>query len=80
MEADMSNGMATESSCNGIAVAENHDAKIMSPEIRNALSEFKEEVHSILQLPPENMAKIDHIECQLDWKPVLTARHYLKKP
>ncbi len=76
----MSDGMTTESSGNGIAVAENHDAKIMSPEMRDALSEFKEEVHSILQLPTEDMAKIDHIECQLDWKPVLTTRLYLKKP
>ena len=75
----MSNGMTTESSGNGIAVAENHDVKIMSPEIRDALSEFKEEVHSILQLPPEDMAKIDHIECRLDWKPVLTTRLYPKK-
>ena len=75
----MSNGMTTESSGNGIAVAENHDVKIMSPEIRDALSEFKEEVHSILQLPTEDMAKIDHIECQLDWKPVLTTRLYPKK-
>ena len=75
----MSNGMTTESSGNGIAVAENHDVKIMSPEIRDALSEFKEEVHSILQLPTEDMAKIDHIECRLDWKPVLTTRLYPKK-
>ncbi len=79
MEADMSNGMTMESSGNGIAVAENHDAKIMSPEIRDALSTFKDEMHGILQLPPEDLAKVDHIEWKLDWKPVLTACLYPKK-
>ena len=66
----MANEVTTVSSGNAIAVSESTVAKIMSPEMSNALSEFKEEVHSILQLPPEDMVKISHIDCQLDWKPV----------
>ena len=31
------------------------------------------------ELPPEDLAKVDHIEWKLDWKPVLTACLYPKK-
>ena len=79
-KAQMSNMKPTAPLSKNIASDQSYDTKMMNSEMRDALSEFKEEVHSILQLPPENMAKIDHIECQLDWKPVLTARLYLKKP
>ena len=76
----MSNGMTTGASGTGIAVAENCNAKTLDNETLDALSRLKEEVHETLQLPPEDLAKIDHIEWRLDWKPVLTARLYLNKP
>ena len=79
MEADMSNEMITVQTGSDSATCENNDAKMMNSEMRDALSEFKEEVHSMLQLPPEDMAKIDYIECRLDWKPVLISRLYPKK-
>ena len=52
---------------------------MMNSEVRDALSNLKEEMHAMLQLPPEDLAKVDHIEWKLDWKPVLTSRIYPKK-
>ena len=75
----MSNGKNTEAPCKDITIAENHDAKTMSSETLDALSSLKDEIHGILQLPPEDWAKVDHIEWKLDWKPVLTACLYPKK-
>ena len=48
-------------------------------DIRDPLEKINQEMHTALQLPPEDLAKIDHIEWTLDWKPVLTARLYPKK-
>lgn len=48
-------------------------------DIREPLEKINQEMHTALQLPPEDLAKIDHIEWKLDWKPVLTARLYPKK-
>ena len=75
----MTNGKNTGSSGYCIAIPENHDAKTMSSETLDALSSLKDEIHGILQLPPEDLAKVDHIEWKLDWKPVLTACLYPKK-
>lgn len=75
----MSNMKPTAPLSNNIASDQSYDTKMMNSEMCDALSEFKEEVHSILQLSPEDLAKIDHVECRLDWKPVLTTRLYPKK-
>ena len=75
----MSNMKPTAPFSKNIASDQSYDTKMMNSEMRDALSEFREEVHSILQLSPEDMAKIDHIECRLDWKPVLTTRLCPKK-
>ena len=48
MEADMSNKMITLPAGNDSATCEGNDAKMMNSEMRDALSEFKEEVHSML--------------------------------
>ena len=79
MEADMSNEMITVQTGSDSATCENNDAKMMNSETRNTLSSLKEEMHAMLQLPPEDLAKVDHIEWKLDWKPVLTSRIYPKK-
>ena len=76
----MSNELVPVLSASSIAITENCNAKTLDNETLDALSKLKEEVHGILQLPPEDLAKIDHVEWRLDWKPVLTARLYLKKP
>ena len=75
----MTNGKNTGSSGYCIAIPENHDVKTMNNETIGALSRLKNEMHGILQLPPEDLAKVDHIEWKLDWKPVLTACLYPKK-
>ena len=75
----MTNGKNTGSSGYCIAIPENHDVKTMSSETIDALSRLKNEMHGFLQLPPEDLAKVDHIEWKLDWKPVLTACLYPKK-
>ena len=59
--------------------AQSYNPKMMDHDTREAIFSFREEIHEALQLPPEDMAKIDHIEWKLDWKPVLTARLYPKK-
>ena len=74
----MSDGKNTEAPCKDITISENRDAKTMSSETLDALSSLKDEIHGILQLPPEDLAKVDHIEWKLDWKPVLTACLYPK--
>ena len=48
-------------------------------EVLEAVSNFTNELHQMLQFPPEGMAKIDHIELRLGWKPVLTANLFPKK-
>lgn len=48
-------------------------------EVLEAVSNFTNELHQMLQFPPEGMAKIDHIELRLDWKPVLTANLFPQK-
>ena len=75
----MTNGKNTGSSGYCIAIPENHDVKTMNNETIDALSRLKNEMHGFLQLPPEDLAKVDHIEWKLDWKPVLTACLYPKK-
>ena len=75
----MTNGKNTESPCKNTAIAENHDVETMSSETIDALSKLKNEMHGFLQLSPEDLAKVDHIEWKLDWKPVLTSRIYPKK-
>ena len=79
MEADMSNKMITLPAGNDSAICEGNDEKMMNSEVRDALSNLKEEMHAMLQLPPEDLAKVDYIEWKLDWKPVLTSRIYPKK-
>lgn len=75
----MINGKNTESPCKNTAIAENHDVETMSSETIDALSKLKNEMHGFLQLPPEDLAKVDHIEWKLDWKPVLTTYLYTKE-
>ena len=75
----MINGKNTESPCKNTAIAENHDVETMSSETIDALSKLKNEMHGFLQLSPEDLAKVDHIEWKLDWKPVLTACLYPQK-
>ena len=75
----MTNGKNTGSSGYCIAIPENHDVKTMNNETIDALSRLKNEMHGFLQLPPEDLAKVDHIEWKLDWKPVLTACLYPQK-
>ena len=78
METDMSNEMITVPTGNDSATCEGNDTKTMNSATCNTLSNLKEEMHAMLQLPPEDLAKIDHIEWELDWKPVLTSRLYPK--
>ena len=59
--------------------AQSYNPKMMDHDTREAIFSFREEIHEALQLPPEDMAKIDHIEWKLDWKPVLTVRVSPKK-
>lgn len=63
----------------GITASENHDAKMMDHDARDSIFRLREEIHEMLQLPPEDRANIDHIEWMLDWKPVLTVRLYPKE-
>ncbi len=49
-------------------------------ETLEAISQLEKEIHQVLQLPPEDMAKIDHIEWRLDWKPVLSVSLFPKNP
>ena len=59
--------------------AQSYNPKMMDHDTRDAIFNLREEIHEALQLPPEDMAQIDYIEWQLDWKPVLTTRVYPKK-
>lgn len=43
------------------------------------LKEIKKEIHAALQLPSEDMDKIDHIEWQITLKPEFIVRMYPKK-
>ena len=79
MESAMSNEKSTEPLGKAIASAQSYDAKKMDSDIRDAISSLREEMHEMLQIPSEDLAKIDYIEWKLDWKPVLTARLYPKK-
>ena len=79
LEANMVNEKNTEASGTCNAIAEKHDGKTVNSETLNALAGLMDEMHRILQLPPEDLAKVDHIEWKLDWKPVLTACLYPKK-
>ena len=72
MESAMSNEKSTEPLGKAIASAQSSDT-------RDAISSLREEMHEMLQLPSEDLAKVDYIEWKLDWKPVLTSRLYPKK-
>lgn len=75
----MSSEKTTAPHSETIASAQSYDGKMMIHDTREAFSSFREEFLEALQLPQEDLAKIDHIELNLDWKPVLTARIYPKK-
>ena len=75
----MSNEKSTAPLGKTIASAQSYDAKKMDSDIRDAIYSLREEMHEMLQIPSEDLAKIDYIEWKLDWKPVLTARLYPKK-
>ena len=75
----MSNEKSTEPLIKNIDSAQSYDAKMMDSDTRDAMSSLREEMHEMLRLPPEDMAKIDYVEWKLDWKPVLTTRIYPKK-
>ena len=75
----MSNEKLTAPFGKTIASVQSYDTKKMDPDTRDAISNLREEMHEMLQLPPEDRAKIDYIEWKLDWKPVLTACIYPKK-
>ncbi|MBB5142301.1 hypothetical protein [Desulfovibrio intestinalis] len=75
----MSNEKPTAPLSMNTASAQSYNPKMMDHDTRNAIFSFREEIHEALQLPPEDMAKIDYIEWQLNWKPVLTACVYPKK-
>lgn len=48
-------------------------------EALEAISPLGKEIHQKVQLLPEDIAKIDHVEWRLDWKPVQTVSLYPKK-
>ena len=74
----MSNEKSTEPLGKAIASAQSYDAKKMDSDTRDAISSLREEMHEMLQIPSEDLAKIDYIEWKLDWKPVLTVNIHPK--
>ena len=75
----MSNEKPTAPLGKTIVSVQSYDTKKMDSDTRGAISNLREEMHEMLQLPSEDLAKVDYIEWKLDWKPVLTSRLYPKK-
>jgi hypothetical protein len=69
----MSNEKLTAPFGKTIASVQSYDTKKMDSDTRGAISSLREEMHEMLQLPPEDLAKIDHIDLHL-----LTARLFPK--
>lgn len=74
----MSNETPNAPSCRDAVTTQPQTQSTVNHETLETISQLGKEIHEFLQLPPEDMAKIDHIEWKLDWKPVLTARLYPK--
>lgn len=63
-----------------IVTSHSNDEKgFMASEACEALNCFKHEMMEVLQLPKEELDKVDHIELRVEWVPKLTARVYPKK-
>ena len=80
LELDMSNENNEVSLAQESVATQPQNLTPVKSETLEAISQLEKEIHQVLQLPPEDRAKIDHIEWRLDWKPVLSVSLFPKNP
>lgn len=73
-------GNELKSTCNkNHDIIQNMNTKVSFHDDRKVITHINEEIHAMLQLPPEDLAKVDKIELKLTWRPELTVHVYPKK-
>lgn len=64
---------------NKVTIRENDSKTSKNNDALDCINNFYHELQTVLQLPEDELAKVDHIELTVEWIPKLTARVYPKK-